>query len=175
MGSKKKLLLVLLAAIVLLYFAYTNGFFNFVSFDQGLNKIKEIDKEFGLDEQKLVPDEKTELEEYNERILELKKEFSGKNQNDEIKALNYLLDAKKELALLQMNLITLQETADCQEQLELAGIIAESAVSVKDSMENYLEFDFSEKTTEWNENALDTGNGLIVSFNELKQRLEQSC
>ncbi len=175
MGSTKKLLLVLLAAVVLLYFAYTNGFFNSMEFEYGLSKVKEIDEEFGLDEQKLVPDEKTELEEYNEKILELKKEFSGKNQNDTTQALNYLLDAKKELALLQMNIISLHESTDCEEQLELAGIIAESATSVKDSMENYLDFDFSEETKEWNENALDTSISLIASFTELGQSLEQSC
>ncbi|MBU2476447.1 hypothetical protein KKG83_03175 [Candidatus Micrarchaeota archaeon] len=176
MKTRGKLLLVLLAALILLYFVYVEGIFNVVSFENGLEKLSAIDQEFEL-EGKLVPAQKEKISQYNTKLVDLETELSKKTSNEDIKALNYLIDARKELVLMQLNLIEFQETRECSRQLELIDSIMSSAVSARDSVQNYLTnySSFSDKTTEWNQNVLDTTNSVELSFRELQESISQTC
>ncbi len=176
MKTKGKLLLVLLAALVLLYFVFVQQIFNTVSFDEELEKINAIDEKFEL-QGKLVPTQEQELKEYNIELIDLEKELSEKKENNDLKALNYLIDSKKELVLLQLNLIELEKSSYCITQLELIDSITSSAVSARDSIQNYVTnySDLAEKTKEWNENVLETTSSLISSFSEIKEEKEATC
>jgi len=88
-----------------------------------------------------------------------------------------LIDSKKELVLLQLNLIELEKSSYCITQLELIDSITSSAVSARDSIQNYVTnySDLAEKTKEWNENVLETTSSLISSFSEIKEEKEATC
>jgi hypothetical protein len=174
--NRKRLLLVLLAALVLFYFVYVEEIFNYVSFDEGIKKINETDKKFELKE-KIVPSSEEKLKQYQIELVDLEKEFSEKKQNEDLKALNYLIDIRKELVLMQLNLIELEKERNCSEQIELIDSVKSSAVSARDSIQNYIAnyTAFAEKTKEWNENVLDTTSSIILSFRELKEETQAKC
>ena len=174
MNTKSKLLLVLLAALILFYFVFVEHLFETVSFDDGLEKIKEADEDFAGEN--LVPQQSEELKEYNIELINLEKEFSGKKQDDNSKALLLLVKARKELVLMQLNLIEVQEAVSCQEQIEAMDSVISSAEAARKTIQEY-ENKFSslaEKTNEWNSNILDTTNSIILSFRELKDQ-KASC
>jgi len=174
--SVKKTLFAVIAIAIILYLLFAVKIFNFVSFDEGLKEINSIDNEFDLGE-KLVPAEENQLKEYQAELTGLEKEFSEKNQNDDIKALNYLITAKKELAQMQLDLIELQKTQECNAQIELIDSIIKSATTAGSAVQDYVSYypDLAEKTNTWNENALDTTDVAVNSFNKLKQEAERTC
>jgi len=176
MKTRGKLLLVLLAALILFYFVYVQGIFNVVSFDTGLAKINSLDEKFELGD-RLVPEQKQDITEYNTGLVDLQKELTEKNQNNDAKALRHLIDARKELVLMNENLIEFSETANCSEQLEIIDSVISSASAARDSVQNYLTnySSFAEKTTEWNQNVLDTTNAVILSFRDIKETTQQNC
>ncbi|PIN98437.1 MAG: hypothetical protein COT90_04335 [Candidatus Diapherotrites archaeon CG10_big_fil_rev_8_21_14_0_10_31_34] len=174
MNNKSKLLLVLLAALILFYFVYVEHAFDTVSFEKGMEKIKGLDKEFTGDY--LIPLQSEELKEYNIGLTNLEKEFSEKNQNNDAKALILLVKTRKELVLMQLKLIEVQEAVSCQGQVEAMDSVISSAESARNSIQEYADkySSFAEKTTEWNENVLDTTSSVILSFRELKDE-KGSC
>jgi hypothetical protein len=176
MKTRGKLLLVLLAALVLFYFVYVEGIFNFISFNEGMEKINSVDEKFGL-EGNLAPQEKQQLTKYNAKLVDLEKELTEKNQNTDAKALKYIIDARKELVIMQLNLIEFQETTECAKQIELIDSILSSSASARDSIQNYITnySSFSDKTKEWNQNVLDTTNSVTLSFRELQESISQNC
>ena len=174
MSMQSKLLLVLLAALILFYFVFVEHVFETVSFDTGLEKIKEADKDFAGNN--LVPQQAEELKEYNIKLINLEKEFSEKKQNDNAKALLLLVKTRKELVVMQLNLIEIQESTGCEEQIETMDSVISSAESARKTIQEYIDkySVFAEETAEWNTNVLDTTLSIITSFRELKD-LRGSC
>jgi len=175
MKTRGKLLLVLLAAVILLYAVFVLKVFDSVSFENGLNKIESMEKGIGFTG--LVPEEKQKLKDYQLELTDIETEFSGKNQNKDLKALNYLIDVKKELILMKLNLIELEETNNCSERIELIDSVRSSAISARDSINNYITnySDFSEKTEEFNSDVLDTTSSVIISFKKLREDAVENC
>ncbi len=175
MNTKSKLLLVLLVAVIMLYFVFVEQVFNTVSFDEGIKRINAMDEKFvkiGI-----VPTEHQKLAEYNAELVDFETELNEKRQNDSVKALRALIKTRKELILMQLNLAELQQTSNCLDQIDLIDSIRTSASSARDSIQNYISNYslFASKTTEFNENALDTTSSAIISFSELKEQTKQRC
>lgn len=172
MNNRSKLLLVLLAALILFYFVFVEHVFDAVSFSNGLEKIEGIDTAFV--EKGLVPQGEKELKEYNFELTNLEREFSEKKQNQDAKALSLLVKTRKELVLMQLNLIEVQKALSCAEQVEAMDSVISSAEAARESIQEYEGYSFAEETKEWNENVLDTTSSIITSFRELKD-LKGSC
>ena len=125
----------------------------------------------------LVPSEEQKLKEYQLELTDIEIELTEKNINNDAKALNYLIDVKKELILMKLNLIGLEKTSSCTERLELIDSVRSSAISARDSMQNYIAnySVFAEKTAEFNSNVLDTTSSVIISFKKLKEQTAENC
>ncbi len=172
MNMRSKLLLVLLAALLLYYFVYVENAFNTISFEEGLNELESIDSKFFSEG--LVPAQEQKLKEYNLELTDFEKKLNEKKQDKEANALKLLVKARKELILMQLNLIEARKAIECKKQMEAVDSIISSAESARNSIQEYLEYDkLAEKTKEWNENVLDTTNSIIISFREIKDK--RSC